>query len=89
MTDAVVQAEVGDGPFTLGFFAMVTGPAAIRFLSGRVVLTVGFWGTGLAPRWAVGGPCVLLEEMKDRNPFGLLPGLKKNKNKTYIMVYLY
>jgi len=50
MTDAVVQAEVGDGPFTLGFFAMVTGPAAIRFLSGRVVLTVGFWGTGLAPR---------------------------------------
>lgn len=82
MTDAVVEAEVGDVLFTSGFFAMVTGPAAIRFLSGRAVLTAGFWGPGLAPRWAAGGPCVLLEEMKDRNPLGLLPGLKKNKNKT-------
>lgn len=50
MTDAAVEAEVGDGRFTLGFVAMVTGPAAIRFLSGRAVLTAGFWGPGLAPR---------------------------------------
>lgn len=50
MTDAVVEAEVGDVPFTSGFFAMVTWPATIRFLSGRAVLTAGFWGPGLAPR---------------------------------------
>lgn len=50
MTDAVVEAGVGEGRFTPGMVALVTGPAAIRFLSGRVVLTAGFWGPGLAPR---------------------------------------
>lgn len=74
MTDAVVEAGVGEGRFTLGSPAVVTGPA-IRFLSGREVLTVGFWGPGLAPRGAAEGPCVLLEEMNDRKPLGRLPGL--------------
>lgn len=84
MTDAAEEAGVGEGRFTPGSVALVTGPVAICFLSGRVVLTAGFWGPGLAPRWAAGGPCVLLDEMKDRNPLGLLPGLlediQMNKN---------
>lgn len=50
MTDAVAEAGVSEGRFTPGLVAVVTGPAAIRFLSGRVMLTAGFWGPGLAPR---------------------------------------
>lgn len=40
---SMTDAGVGEGRFT-------PGPAAIRFLSGRTVLTAGFWGPGLAPR---------------------------------------
>lgn len=47
---SMTDAGVGEGRFTPGLVAVVTGPAAIRFLSGRTVLTAGFWRPGLAPR---------------------------------------
>lgn len=47
---SVLEVEVVEGRFASGFFVVVTGMAATRFLSGREVLTAGFWRPGLPPR---------------------------------------
>lgn len=45
-----VEEIVVEGCIATGFFVEVTVIAATRFLSGREVLTAGFWCPGLAPR---------------------------------------
>lgn len=49
---------------------------AARLLSVREVMTAGFGGA----RADSGGLRVLVLDMKDRKPFGLLPGLQRMRN---------